>query len=303
MLEKKGDFLLEAESGTTCPTPHIYLSEHHTLAEEQVWLSHFCLGHPPFLLLKKIFPNMFEKLNVQNFQCDVYEYAKHHRVSFPLSNKKKFVPFSLIHTDVWGPIKVQSISRVSQFVLFIDDCTRFTWVYLMKQKSKVNIIFPIFHNILKNQFDAKVLGIRSDNGKECFNQYLIPYLQKEGIIYYSSCNDTPQQNGIAKPKNRHLLEITRALFFQINVPKSFWGEVVLTTTYLINRLPSQILNYSSPIETLSRFFPKFEDFNHLSLRIIGCVVFVHIHARQRTKLDPRAPKCIFVGYSPTKKGL
>ena len=46
--EEGGLFLLEAESGTTCLTPHTYLSEHHTPAKEQVWLSHFHLGHPPF---------------------------------------------------------------------------------------------------------------------------------------------------------------------------------------------------------------------------------------------------------------
>lgn len=66
------------------------------------------------------------------------------------------------------------------------------------EKSEVSTIFPIFHNMLKNQFDAKVLGIRLDNGKEYFNQYLTPYLQKEGIIHYSSYNDTSQQNGIAE---------------------------------------------------------------------------------------------------------
>ena len=80
--EEGGLFLLEAESGTTCPTPYTYLSKHHTPTEEQVWLSHFRLGHPPSLLLKKIVPNMFEKLNVQNFHCDVCEYAKHHECLF-----------------------------------------------------------------------------------------------------------------------------------------------------------------------------------------------------------------------------
>ena len=108
---------------------------------------------------------MFEKLNVQNFHCDVCEYAKHHRLSFPLSNKKSFVPFSLIHMDAWEPTKVHSISRVSWFVLFVDNCSRFTWVYLMKQKFEVSTIFPIFHNMLKNQFDSKVLVLRLDNGK------------------------------------------------------------------------------------------------------------------------------------------
>ena len=172
----------------------------------------------------------------------------------------------------------------------------------MQQKSEISPIFPIFHNMLKNQSDTKVLGIRLDNRREYFNQYLTPYLQrKKGIIHYSSYNNTPQQNGIVERKNRHLLEIIRALILQMNVPKSFWGEVVLTATFLINRLASQILNYSSPIETLSRFFPKFDGYNHLSPKIFGCVAFVHIHAHQRSKHDPRALKRIIVGYSPIKK--
>ena len=62
-----------------------------------------------FFIIEKIFSNMFEKLNVQNFHCDVCEYARNHRVSFSLSNKKSFVSFSLIHMDVWGPTKVHSI--------------------------------------------------------------------------------------------------------------------------------------------------------------------------------------------------
>jgi hypothetical protein len=50
-----------------------------------------------------------------------------------------------------------------------------------------------------------------------------------------------QQNGISERKNRHLLEVTRTLLFQNNVPKFYWSDVVLTTTYLINRLPSMKL--------------------------------------------------------------
>ena len=62
-----------------------------------------------FFIIEKIFSNMFEKLNVQNFHCDVCEYARNHCVSFSLSNKKSFVSFSLIHMDVWGPTEVHSI--------------------------------------------------------------------------------------------------------------------------------------------------------------------------------------------------
>ncbi|RVW12946.1 Retrovirus-related Pol polyprotein from transposon RE2 [Vitis vinifera] len=65
------------------------------------------------------------------------------------------------------------------------------------------------------------------------------FLAQEGIVHLSSCVDTPQQNGIAERKNRHLLEVARSLMFSMNVPKLFWGQAVLTAAYLINRMPSR----------------------------------------------------------------
>ena len=136
-----------------------------------------------------------------------------------------------------------------------------------------------------------------------FSTNLYPhFFEKQGILHESSCVNTPQQNGVAERKNSHLLAVTRALLFQTNVPKHFWGEAVLTATHLINRLPTQVLGSKSPIEVLTHFHPNFNASNGLIPRIFGCVAFVHVHSYQRTKLDPRALKCVFVGYSSTKKG-
>ena len=104
----------------------------------------------------------------------------------------------------------------------------------MKHKSDVNTIFPAFHKMVKTQFDAKIQTVRSNNGREYFNQYLSSYFEKKGIVHQSSCTDTQQQNGVVERKNRHLLKVTRALIFQMNVPKTYWGKVVLTATHLIN---------------------------------------------------------------------
>ena len=90
--------------------------------------------------------------------------------------------------------------------------------------------------------------------------------------------------------------------FQKNVPKSFWGEAVLTTAHLINRLPSRILGFKSPMDILSTFYPNLHTTNNLVPRIFGCVAFVHVHNQNRGKLDPWALKCVFVGYSSTQKG-
>lgn len=156
--------------------------------------------------------------------------------------------------------------------------------------------------MIKNQFGVNIKRLRSDNGKEYFNHVLTSFCQKEGIVYESSCVKTPQQNGITERKNGHLLYQTRALLFHQNVPKYLCGEVVLTSTYLINRLPSKILGFKSPMDVLSSFYPNLPVSSNLKPRIFGCVSFVHVHSQERKKLDPRALRCVFVGYSSTQKG-
>jgi hypothetical protein len=85
---------------------------------------------------------------------------------------------------------------------------------------------------------------------------------------------------------------------QMNVPKIFWADAVLTASYLLNRMPSRILKGKSPFEM---FFPGKNPFS-VPPRVFGCVSFVHNHSPNRDKLDPRAHKCIFLGYSRTQKG-
>ena len=88
------------------------------------------------------------------------------------------------------------------------------------------------------------------------------------------------------------------MIFSIQASKPFWREAVLTAAYLINRLPTQVLKQQSPVEILSRPSTLFS----IPPKVFGCVCFVHNHAPTRGKLDPRAIKCVFVGYSPTQKG-
>lgn len=87
--------------------------------------------------------------------------------------------------------------------------------------------------MIENQFHTKIGILRSDNGTGYFNKYLSTFLVTKGIIHQSTCCDTPQQNGIAEQKNRHLLEVTRAIMFSMNVPKYLWGNTLLTACYLI----------------------------------------------------------------------
>ena len=73
--------------------------------------------------------------------------------------------------------------------------------------------------MISTQFQSNIQVFKTDNARYYFNSILGPYLSKHGIIHISSCIDTPQQNGVAERKNRHVLETTRALMFQMHVPK------------------------------------------------------------------------------------
>nr|KYP41833.1 Retrovirus-related Pol polyprotein from transposon TNT 1-94 [Cajanus cajan] len=90
-----------------------------TWANSQIWLHHKRLGHPSFNLLKSLFPHLFTKESVESFNCDICQLSKHHRASYPISNKKNTFPFDLFHSDVWGPV-VESISGAKWFITFID---------------------------------------------------------------------------------------------------------------------------------------------------------------------------------------
>ena len=96
--------------------------------------------------------------------------------------------------------------------------------------------------------------------------------------------------------------MTRAILFHKHVSKAYWEEAVLTSTYLINRLPTNVLQFKNPLELLNQFFPNVKTTNQLTPRIFGCVCFIHVHSINRGKLDPRATKCVFLGYSSTQKG-
>jgi hypothetical protein len=112
---------------------------------------------------------------------------------------------------------------ISGFVSFIDDFSRTTWVYLLKDKSDVFSVFQMFHKMIQTQFNTSIKIVRSDNGGEYMSGDLRTYFREHGIIHQTTCVDTPQQNGVAERKNRHLLKVTRSLMLDMHVPKSYWG--------------------------------------------------------------------------------
>jgi len=85
-------------------------------------------------------------------------------------------PFTLIHSDIWELAKILVIHGAMWFVTFIDDCTRTTWLFLMKDKSKVSSLLPQFQKISFTQFEAKIKWFHSNNSKDYLNQNLSSFV-------------------------------------------------------------------------------------------------------------------------------
>lgn len=268
----------------------------------ELMLWHSRMGHPSFQYLKHLFPSLCSNKTIHELQCEVCELAKHQRTSSKHSSYKPTQPFSLIHSDLWGPSRSPNRTQTKWFITFIDDHTRLCWVYLLKDKTKVHTVFVNFHTMIQTQFRTNIQALHTDNGTEYFNQSLNLYLKEHGIVHQSSCVSSPQQNGVAERKNRHILEVTRTLMFTTNLPTWYWGDAILTATYLINRMPSRVLSFTTPLELFQKSFPSSRLYMNLPLKVFGCTAFVHIHTNQRTKLSRRAVRCVFLGYSPTQKG-
>lgn len=106
------------------------------------------------------------------------------------------------------------------------------------------------------------------------------FFNEKGILSQCSCLHTPQQNGVAERKNRHLLEVTRTLFVESSVPPQFWVEASSTAVILLTKLPSQDLHLESPYFHLYQHHPQY---GHL--HTFGCVCFVHLLPHERHKLS------------------
>lgn len=108
----------------------------HSKRDSAIMLWHYGLGHLNFMYLKKLFPSLFNNKNPNEFHFEVCQFAKHVRTSYRNLSYKESQPFSLVHSDVWGPSRVTNITGSHWFITFIDDHTRLTWVFLMKEKLR-----------------------------------------------------------------------------------------------------------------------------------------------------------------------
>ncbi|BBG96151.1 receptor like protein 35 [Prunus dulcis] len=146
----------------------------------------------------------------------------------------------LYYVDDFSPGMANSVTHP------FDSKQKQIWLW-HRQLGHPSVIIP---QTDETQFNAQIQILRSDNGGEFVNHDFQTYFQQHGIIHETTCPQTPQQNGVAERKNRHLLETARALLIGAHVPRHHWDDAIVTAVHLINRMPSGVLTLKLPYRCL-----------------------------------------------------
>ncbi|KAM1354495.1 hypothetical protein PS2_028626 [Malus domestica] len=263
-------------------------------------LWHSRLGHPSnpltSLILKK--SNIHVVPDSSPMLCTTCLEGKFSKLPFMPVLSKSNKSFEIVHSDVWGPAPCMSIEGFKYYVTFIDEYTRYCWIFPITNKSAVCSVFAAFYQYVLNHFSVSIKTLQSDGGGEYIGKQFQSFLVQNGITHHMSCPHTPEQNGLAERKHRHIIETSITLLQQAKLPPSFWSFACQTSVYLINRMPTQTLHHKSPFEVLFGYVPEV---NHL--RIFGCSCYPLLRPFNSTKLQPRTSKCVFLGYASKYKGF
>ena len=299
--------------GVPCTTETAFFTTTGMRADavaKQTW--HFRLGHLSSQNVEKLAnKDMVIGMKIINSKnslklndpCEGCLLGKMSKLPFPKkSNHRAKALLEIVHTDLCGPMEIPSHGGSRYVLMFTDDYSRYTTVYFLKNKHETLSKFQNYVSLMENHCGTKlqklsIKTVRSDNGGEYTSKQFEKFCLEIGVSREFSNPYSPEQNGVAERFNRTIIESARSMLYHAKLPLHFWAEAVNTAVYVRNRCPTVALDNKTPFEC---WFGTKPDIAHL--RIFGSVCYVHIPDSQRTKLDAKSYKAIFVGYPTETKG-
>jgi len=125
------------------------------------------------------------------------------------------------------------------FLTFIDDSTRFCYVYLLKAKDEVFNYFKTYKAEVENQLERKIRWLRFDRGGKYFSNVFSEFCVEDRIVHERTPLFSQQSNGIAERKNHTLTDLVNAMLSTVGLFKQWWGEAILTVCHVLNRVPAK----------------------------------------------------------------
>nr|GEZ83755.1 ribonuclease H-like domain-containing protein [Tanacetum cinerariifolium] len=182
--------------------------------------------------------------------------------------------------------------------LVTDDFSRFTWIFFLKTKDETSGILRKFITEIENLKDLKVKIIRCDNKGEFRNKEMNDFCSQKGIKREFSNARTPQQNGVAKRRNRTLIEATRTMLADAKLLVTFWAEAVTTACYVQNRVLVNKSQNKTPYELFNGRTPAIG-----FLKPFGCHVMILNTLDNLGKFEEKGDEGYFIGYSISSKAF
>ncbi|CAL1407138.1 unnamed protein product [Linum trigynum] len=268
---------------------------------DQSFLWHLRYGHLTFrglkLLRQKNMVAGLPQINREDKICEGCIYGKMHRLPFPKTSWRAKAPLELVHADICGPTRTQSLSGKRYFLLFVDHFTRMMWVFFLEQKSEAFPKFLQFQAVAEKESGHQIKTLRTDRGGDFIYTPFMEYFRNNGIKRQLTVRYTPQQNGVAERKNRTIVEMARSMLKAKKLPNNLWAEAVNTTIYILNISPTKAVRNKTPIHAWHHRRPQVDH-----LKVFGCIAYAHISTPNRDKFDQKGEKLIFTGYSDESKG-
>lgn len=213
----------------------------------------------------------------------------------------------MIHTDVCGPFSTASWNGQQYFVSFIDDYSRYAYLFLINEKSQVLDVFKSYKAEVENQLSKRIKKVKSDRGGEYYGRYdssgeqrpgpFARFLEECGIVPQYTMPGSPSMNGVAERRNRTLKDMVRSMISHSTLPNSLWGEALKTAAYILNRVPTKAAA-NTPYELWTGRKPSLKHFH-----VWGCPAEARPYKPLEKKLDPKTVSNYFVGYSERSRGF
>jgi hypothetical protein len=196
-------------------------------------------------------------------------------------------PFDLIHLDLWTS-PVFSVSGSKYYLVILNDYTHY---------SDTFTTLSHFFAYVSTQFGKTVKAIQCDNGHEFDNSFICFFLLSNDTQLRLSCPYMSPQNGKAERIIRSVNNVIRTLLIQASLPGRYWIEVLHTATYMLNCLPTTVIQAVCPHLALFGSAPSYEH-----LHVFGYTSYPNTTTTAPHKLSPRSTRCVFLGYSVDHEG-
>nr|GFA56786.1 hypothetical protein [Tanacetum cinerariifolium] len=177
---------------------------------------------------------------------------KTHKPKSKDTNQEKLY---LLHMDLCGPMRVESVNGKKYILVIVDDYSRFSWVKFLRSKNETLDFIIKFLKMIQVRLKVPVRHIRTNNGTEFVNQTLRDYYEEVGISHETSVACSLQQNGVVERRNCTLIEAARTMLIYAQAPLFLWAEAVATACFTQNRSIIRLRHGKTPYELLHSKLP------------------------------------------------